>query len=100
MIKHYTKEEDKVILEMVKASPTNIKDGFRKASKKIKRSAASVRIRYYKYLREKEKVFVLFSQKKKSHNYKVTRKGKRATSYKPDKSTQSKWKRILAILFE
>lgn len=100
MRKHYTKEEDKIILEMVKASPTNIKDGFRKASKKIKRSVASVRIRYYKYLREKDKVFALFSSKKKAINYKITRKGKRATSYKPGTSTQSKWKRILAILFE
>ena len=98
----YTKEEDAVILQAVKASPTNIAAAIRKAAEKLGRSVASVRERYYHFLQKEERnhLFFTLSLRKKAKNYKVTRKGKYATKYNPEKTGMSKWKRIIAILFE
>lgn len=100
--KFYTKEEDTVIKKAVKDSPTNITQGLEKAARKTGRSLRSVRQRYYGYLQKKETNHLLFtlSSKKEARNYKVTRKGKYATKYNPEKTGLSKWKRIIAILFE
>ena len=98
----YTKEEDAIIRKAVKASPTNIKQALGKVAEKLGRSVRSVEQRYYKYLQKEEThhLFFTFSSKKKANNYKVTRKGKYATKYNPEKTGMSKWKRIIAILFE
>lgn len=102
MKRHYTKEEDNIILRAVKASPTNISSALRKAAKKLGRSIDSVRRRYYQYLQKEESnhLFFTFSPRKKAKNYKITRKGKFATKYNPENTGASKWRRILAILFE
>ena len=98
----YTKREDAVILKCVKKSPTNITEAIRNAATALGRSEHSVRVRYYKYLQKEQKNHILFtlSSRKRAKNYKVTRLGARPTQYNPEDSNLSKWKRILAILFE
>ena len=100
---HYSPEEDRIILKAVKDSPTNILAGLKKAAELLPyRSFYSVRNRYYAYLQKDEKnhLFFTVSSKKKAKNYKVTRRGRKPTKYNPEKTGMSKWKRILAILFE
>ena len=103
MTKHtYTEEDDKVIKEFVKASPTNLTEAFKKAAAKLNISPAAVRCHYYSTIQKQkdDKVFLTISSRKAANNYKVTRKGKSATRYQPEKTKKSKWKRILAILAE
>lgn len=97
---YYTKKEDDYILSVVRNHPTNLLEAFRIAGKKIHKTPNSIRLRYYNHLKNKKKAFFLFSQKKNSLNYKITRGGKNPTKYKPAKTKPSKWNRILKILFE
>lgn len=101
--KHYTDEDNKVIREEVKKSPTNLTVAFKAASKKLNnRTWQSVAKHYYKQLQKEKsnKLFLTISEKKNANNYKVTRKGPKATKYQPEQTKKSKWKRILAILAE
>ena len=99
---HWTEEEEKILKEAVKAHPTNLMDAFRATSKKIHLSIPVIKYHYYRNLQKKKdnKLFLTVSSKKNANNYKVTRKGKYATHYKPEVTKKSKWKRILAILAE
>lgn len=54
--KRFTKEEDLIIIEAVKASPTNIVHAISVASEKTKRSPSCINRRYYKTLRNNPKV--------------------------------------------
>lgn len=99
----YTEEDDKFILEAVKASPTNLTDAFKKVARKLKITPRAVNLHYYRALQKQpkdNKIFLTVSEKRASKNYKVTRKGPKATKYQPEKCKKSKWKRILAILAE
>ena len=97
----WTTEEDELIKQYIKNSPTNIKEALEKVAKKLNVSFISVNKHYYNSIQKrKDKVFLTVSSKKAATNYKVTRKGKKATKYQPEKTKKSKWKRILAILAE
>ena len=98
----WTVEEEKLIKEEVKKSPTNLTVAFKATAKKVGVTWQSVAKHYYKAIQKKnsDKLFLTISSRKEAHNYKVTRKGKGATKYQPEKTKKSKWKRILAILAE
>lgn len=95
----FTEEEDKLILKLVKSSPTNISSALRRAASKLNRSVDSVRVHYYKYLQKNpdNHLFLTISSRRKANNYKITRKGPKATKYNPD--NPSKWRQIIEILF-
>lgn len=95
----FTKEEDNIIIAAVKKNPQNIAKVFRELSVTLHRSTDSLRVRYYKYLAKdpENKLFFLLSPNKRYRNYKVQRKEMKD---KPERSTKSKWQRIIAILFE
>lgn len=98
----WSAEDDKTIKEEVKKSPTNLTVAFKASAKKLGVSWMAVSKHYYKSIQKEnsDKLFLTVSSKKTSNNYKVTRKGKGATKYQPEKTKKSKWKRILAILAE
>lgn len=98
----WTEEEEKTLKEAVKAHPTNLSEAMRIVAKKFNLSVYAVKYHYYQVIQKNKdnKLFLTVSSKKKANNYKVTRKGKKATNYKPEPVKKSKWKRILAILAE
>ena len=98
----WTTEDENQINQYVKNSPTNIREALRKSAEKLEISFPAAENHYYKYLqkRKSNKLLLLLSPRKASTNYKVTRKGKNATKYQPEKTKKSKWRRILAILAE
>lgn len=95
-------EDDNLVKEEIKKSPTNLTVAFKRASKKLGVSWKAVSKHYYNAIQKKksDKLFLTISSKREASNYKVTRKGKNATKYQPEKTQKSKWKRILAILAE
>lgn len=95
-------EDDNLVKEEIKKSPTNLTVAFKRVSKKLGVSWMSVSKHYYKAIQKEksDKLFLTISSNRTANNYKVTRKGKNATKYQPEKTKKSKWKRILAILAE
>ena len=94
----YSEEEIKIIKEEVKKSPHNISEALRTAAEKINRSHFALRDKYYRDIQKTEnnKLFILASPKKLTKNYKNIVKNNKELK----KNTPSKFKRILAILFE
>lgn len=102
----YTKEENLIILSKVSANPSNLSQAFRECAQELNRSVRSVSTHYYQVLAKancntKDKaLFSLFGSKNQNTNRKVTRLGSRATKQSPIEIRQSKWRRILNIIFE
>ena len=97
----YTKEENLIILSKVSANPSNLSQAFRECAQEL-----NVSTHYYQVLAKancntKDKaLFSLFGSKNQNTNRKVTRLGSRATKQSPIEIRQSKWRRILNIIFE
>ena len=98
----WTAEDDHILKVEVEKNATNLKTAFERTAKKVGVTPAAVNKHYYKTLQKNKsnKLFLTVSSKKAATNYKVTRKGPKATKYQPEKTKKSKWKRILAILAE
>ena len=102
----YTKEENLIILSKVSADPSNLSQAFRECAQELNRSVGSVSAHYYQLLAkancntEDKALFSLFDSKNQNTNRKVTRLGSRATKQSPIEIRQSKWRRILDIIFE
>ena len=102
----YTKEENLIILSKVSANPSNLSQAFRECAQELNRSVGSVSTHYYQVLAKancntKDKALLsLFGSKNQNTNRKVTRLGSRATKQSPIEIRQSKWRRILNIIFE
>lgn len=63
--KRWTKEEELVILSNVKENPENLLKAFAIAAKKLNRSEASIRLRWYNRLKDSySPVFMVYSNKK------------------------------------
>lgn len=63
--KRWTKEEELVILSNVKENPENLLKAFAIAAKKLNRSEASIRMRWYNHLKDSySPVFMVYSNKK------------------------------------
>ena len=97
--RHYTPEEDKIIINAVKRNPQNLKKTFEELVTVLNRSYASIKFHYYQKIAKDptNKLFLTVSQRKKHTNYKIYKKGMKV---KPEQNYKSKWQRILAILFE
>lgn len=98
----WTKEEDEIIKHYIKNNPTNIKEALKEVAHKLDMNWQAVRTHYYRSIQKKknDKIFLTVSSKKVASNYKVTRNGKRATSYQPEKIKKSIWKRIIETIFK
>ena len=63
--KRWTKEEELVILSNVKENPENLLKAFAITAKELNRSEASIRLRWYKHLKNSySPVFMVYSNKK------------------------------------
>lgn len=93
--KRWTKDEDKVLLESVKAAPHNLKQAFTQASSKLNRSVTACSTRWYTELSKRKDsdniVFMCVSAKKMSVNRKVL-----GEDNNPE--APSLWKRIMNFI--
>lgn len=93
--KRWTKDEDRVLLESVKASPHNLKQAFKQASSKLDRSVTACSSRWYIELSKRKDAenvaFMCVSAKKMSVNRKTL---------SPDNSAEapSLWKRMMNFI--
>ena len=99
---HWSVEDNNLIKEEIKKSPTNLTMAFKEISKKLGVPWKAVSLHYYRTIQKarSNRLFLIISSRKEASNYKITRKGKYATKYKSEKAKKSKWKRILEILAE
>lgn len=96
--RRFTKEEDLVIFSKISENPWNIKKCFQELSGELERSEASVRNRWYGTISRRNAdnstnvAFMTYGKKGAGINKK--------NILKPKKIKQSKWRRILDIIFE
>ena len=104
--RRWTKEEDEVILSHVSKKSDNITEALSLAAEQIGRTYRACNIRYYRELtsaarsNKNNSVFITSGFSEHMTNRKVTRGGARAIKQSPVVHRESKWKRIIRILFE
>lgn len=95
--KHYTNEEDKVIIDCVKRNPQNLTEAFKKAERLLEtRSFNSISNRWYQKLSRNydNRCFFTIGLKSKNSNRKVVRKD---TYNNTVSITETIWKKILSL---
>lgn len=98
--RRFTTEEDELIIKKVSEHPGNLLKAFREVAEETGRHYTCVSSRWYKYLSERQstsKVFMLFSKKRGTFNRKIVKERKIHTQRNLQ---ESKWRRILNIIFE
>lgn len=91
----WTPEEELIMINFIKENPHNLNDAFYKASEIINRTPKAISERWYKKVsKETNPCFVTIGSKTTISNK------KNLTSGIVEKTTESKWKRIIKILFE
>ena len=91
----WSQSDDNILIECVQENPQNLLKAFNVASEKLNRTKASVRLRWYNVLKNNNKAFMLISNNTSCYNIKT------ATNVAKDIPVkESKWKRIIKILFE
>ena len=91
----WTQEEESVMIDIITKNSHNLNDAFYKASEIINRTPKAISERWYKKVsKETNYCFLTVGSKTAVSNR------KNVTSAVVEKTTTSKWKRILKILFE
>lgn len=57
--KRWTKEEDKILVQAIKANPHNKAEAFRSVSKKLDRTEGAISYRWYNYLSNPESKYYI-----------------------------------------
>lgn len=91
----WSQSDDNILIECVQENPQNLLKAFNAASKQLNRTKTAVRLRWYNVLKNNNKAFMLISNNTSCYNIKT------ATNVVKDIPVkESKWKRIIKILFE
>ena len=94
----FTSEEDNLIVGRTRKNPYNLQARFQEiAEESGTHSAVSIQKRYYRHL--KGVCFVSIGSDSHLINRKITRGGAGATKTNPVPDKESKWKRIIRIIF-
>lgn len=94
----FTPEEDTIIIDRIRRNPYNLNARFEEIAEELgTHSAHSIQKRYYTKL--KTVCFVSIGTDSHLVNRKVTRGGTKATKTLPIANRESKWKRIIKIIF-
>ena len=94
----FTSEEDNLIVDRIRRNPYNLKARFEEIAEELgTHPAVSIQKRYYRHL--KGVCFVSIGSDSHLVNRKITRGGVRATKTGPVPNKESKWKRIIRIIF-
>lgn len=91
----WSQSDDNILIECVQENPQNLLKAFNTASEQLNRTKTAVRLRWYNVLKNNNKAFMLISNNTSCYNIKT------ATNIVKDIPVkESKWKRIIKILFE
>lgn len=93
--KRWTKEEEQILIGLIKKYPNNLQAAFRTASTKLDRTQQAIEFHWYSTLRHNETVFMTISPSTKKVNIKNDIHGR---YNKEDRVTLPIWKRILKLL--
>lgn len=94
----FTPEEDNLIIDRIRRNPYNLNARFEEIAEELgTHPATSIQKRYYSRL--KTVCFVSVGTESHLVNRKITRGGLKATKTAPIPNRESKWKRIVKILF-
>ena len=92
----WSQSDDNILIECVQRNPQNLLKAFSAAATQLNRTKAAVRLRWYNVLKNNNKAFMLISSDTSCYNTKTT-----VTNVVKDIPVkESKWKRIIKILFE
>ena len=92
----WSQSDDNILIECVQENPQNLLKAFNAAAAQLNRSNNAVRLRWYQVLRHNNKAFMLISNDTSYYNTKTT-----VTNVVKDIPVkESKWKRIIKILFK
>jgi aspartyl aminopeptidase len=93
----WTKEEEEILVQAIKANPQNLREAFREVAIKLDRSVDAVKQRWYTKTRLTSVCFITVSQETKFKNGKhfVPNSGHVNS---PDTSNKPLWARIKALL--
>ena len=86
--KRWTKEEDEILVQAIKANPHNLSKAFREVSLKLERTETAINYRWYYVLKNKSVCFMTVSPNKTLSN------GKISTNNKVDKTPKTFWQKI------
>lgn len=94
----FTSEEDALIVDRIRKNPYNLQARFQETAEESgTHPAVSVQKRYYRHL--EGVCFVSIGSDSHLVNRKITRGGVRAAKTGPVPDRESKWKRIIRIIF-
>lgn len=105
MAKKWTEEDKNILLEEISNDPSNLQQVFRKTAERTGRTRVAVATYWYQVLAPKNRnnrsntAFMSYNKGSINSNRKISR----VDTQQPvavRKSQKSKWRRILAILFE
>ena len=99
-LKKWTKKEEAALLKLIEAHPNNFEDAYRIHAENYNRTTEAVRDYFYRYRKQEDaKVCMIVVGKNKRNS--PNRKNINANTHgETVKVKQSKWRRILDILFE
>ena len=99
-LKKWTKKEEAALLKLIEAHPNNFEYAYRIHSENYDRTAEAVKKHFYEYRKQEDaKVCMIVVGKNKRNS--PNRKNINANTHgETVKVKQSKWRRILDILFE
>lgn len=101
--KRWTKEEDEILVQAIKANPHNKAEVFRSLTGKLGRTESAIAYRWYSYLSNPESkhyvgcMFTLLSVASKLDNRTINREGVHVTPTKTPKGLWSKIKKLLGL---
>lgn len=94
MARHYhkfTKEDDEIILKIIRDNPSNLKVCFEEAAEKIGTTPKSVSYRYYEKLKHNNVCFVVVGKKHQVVNTKNRRWYNDIKTMRTTKTTKTFW---------
>lgn len=66
--KRWTKEEEEILVQAVKANPHNLEEAFRKVAKETDRTTLAIRDKWYRKIKHNSKCFITISSEKQMIN--------------------------------
>lgn len=95
--RRWTTEEDKILVQAIKANPHNLSQAFRLTAAKLGRTECAVAFRWYEHVRHTNICFVTFSEKKECRNLK-NYTPEQGHINKPNNIVKGLWKKIKGLL--
>ena len=94
--RRWTKEEEEILVQAVKANPHNLAKAFKEAAEKIGRTEESVKFRWYDKVKKASLCFVTISPNKQLKNGKNYNSELGHTNT-PTKTSKTLWERIKTL---